>query len=682
MNKNYDYVLQQNSYDCGIASLISILMYYGIRPSREKIIDSISKKHGGYTAYDLIKIGNMYGLEGYGLKTNIKELEKLPVIAHTIKDKNMFHFIVIYEIHNDYIKVLDPSEGIKNMSFEEFEEISTNIFLIFTGLKKKKLSNKLFRKELLKIVKANKYIIITTLFLSFIFILLSLVFSYYLKLVLTYSNSITIIYVISVIFLFVSIFKTLIYYIKNQLILKLSLKINVELTNRTTDHILNLPYEYFTKKTTGELITILEDVENFKEIITKIFVISASDLFLIIIVIIYTLILNFYIGIMLIAIMLILFIITRKYQYVFNDSFLRYRNSKINYTSKIINYITSFETIKNLNATKNILQILDKDYKKLNDENKMYSKKMYRYNFITSSIIDIFYIIIIFFTSYISIKESIDILDIVLFSSIFYMIIDFITNINESISLYKVYQTSIDRVLDLLEVNTEEFNDTNFSSINKITIKDLSYVKDDCIILDNINLEIFKGEKVFLTGKSGIGKSTLMRLILRYYSPSSGDILIDDISLSYFDLSFIRNRITYIGQNEQLWNGTIKSNLEIVCNDWSKIEEVSSITLLDKLFEKNNIDYNYIIEESGYNLSGGERKKLILARGLLKDSDVFILDEVFNEISVDEEREILKNIFSKYNDKMIIVISHRNKNQDLFNKKYQLKGGGVIDEIK
>lgn len=53
MNKNYDYVLQQNSYDCGIASLISILMYYGIRPSREKIIDSISKKHGGYTAYDL-----------------------------------------------------------------------------------------------------------------------------------------------------------------------------------------------------------------------------------------------------------------------------------------------------------------------------------------------------------------------------------------------------------------------------------------------------------------------------------------------------------------------------------------------------------------------------------------------------------------------------------------------------
>ena len=61
---------------------------------------------------------------------------------------------------------------------------------------------------------------------------------------------------------------------------------------------------------------------------------------------------------------------------------------------------------------------------------------------------------------------------------------------------------------------------------------------------------------------------------------------------------------------------------------------------------------------------------------------MFILDEVFNEISVDEEREILKNIFSKYNDKMIIVISHRNKNQDLFNKKYQLKGGGVIDEIK
>ena len=82
------------------------------------------------------------------------------------------------------------------------------------------------------------------------------------------------------------------------------------------------------------------------------------------------------------------------------------------------------------------------------------------------------------------------------------------------------------------------------------------------------------------------------------------------------------------------------------------------------------------------NLSGGERKKIILARGLLHLKNVLILDEVFNEISISEERKILKNIINKHNDKIIIIISHRNSNKDLFTKKYNFKGDGTVYEVK
>lgn len=683
MSKNYDYALQQNTTDCGIASIMTILMYYGIKPSREKIVSKLNKKYDGYTAYDLVKVSKSYGIDSYGIKTDLLSIKKLPVIAHTIKDKNMFHFIVIFEINkkDKILKIMDPSEGIKIITFKEFEEITTNIFLVFKGDKKKKIKDQRFKKEIIKIFQKNKRIILKTLFLSLLYVLFSLIFNYYLKTVLTYNNHLTFLRLILVIFLNIVILKNVINYIKNKLILNLSTKIDKEITSEVTNHILYLPYEYFISKQAGELVTIIEDIENFKEIITKIFILSVVDFILITVVIIYTSILNLYIGLSLLIMILVIYLLTKKFQYIFNDLFIKYKINKINYTSSLINYLTSFETIKNLNISKKVSAILKDKYDKSLEHDKKYTKQNYKYNFIISLFIDLYYVFFIFFTTYISYINGIKLLDIVLFSSIFYLIIGLLSNITESLTLYKVYNTSIDRVLDCLEVKKEKFTKPKFDKINKIVFKDVKYEKDYKQVLNNVNLTINKGDKIFITGESGLGKSTLMKLLLRYYNLTEGKILIDNININDLDLTFIRENITYIGQNEELFPGSIISNLKLVSDDEEKITEMSEITLLDKFLKENNIDLNYVIEESGFNLSGGQKKKIILTRGLLHFKNVLILDEVFNEISPLEEKIILNNLFSKYKDKIIILISHRNNNKNLFNKKYQLKGDGNLYEI-
>lgn len=683
MSKNYDYALQQNTTDCGIASIMTILMYYGIKPSREKIVSKLNKKYDGYTAYDLVKVSKSYGIDSYGIKTDLLSIKKLPVIAHTIKDKNMFHFIVIFEINkkDKTLKIMDPSEGIKIITFKEFEEITTNIFLVFKGDKKKKIKDQRFKKEIIKIFQKNKRIILKTLFLSLLYVLFSLIFNYYLKTVLTYNNHLTFLRLILVIFLNIVILKNVINYIKNKLILNLSTKIDKEITSEVTNHILYLPYEYFISKQAGELVTIIEDIENFKEIITKIFILSVVDFILITVVIIYTSILNLYIGLSLLIMILVIYLLTKKFQYIFNDLFIKYKINKINYTSSLINYLTSFETIKNLNISKKVSAILKDKYDKSLEHDKKYTKQNYKYNFFLSLFIDLYYVFFIFFTTYISYINGIKLLDIVLFSSIFYLIIGLLSNITESLTLYKVYNTSIDRVLDCLEVKKEKFTKPKFDKINKIVFKDVKYEKDYKQVLNNVNLTINKGDKIFITGESGLGKSTLMKLLLRYYNLTEGKILIDNININDLDLTFIRENITYIGQNEELFPGSIISNLKLVSDDEEKITEMSEITLLDKFLKENNIDLNYVIEESGFNLSGGQKKKIILTRGLLHFKNVLILDEVFNEISPLEEKIILNNLFSKYKDKIIILISHRNNNKNLFNKKYQLKGDGNLYEI-
>ena len=656
MSKSYDYVLQQGYYDCGIASIITILKYFGINASRDEILLKFGKKNLDYTAYDLVKIAKFYGVNSYGIKTDIKNIEKLPVIAHVMTSRDLFHFIVIFEINEkkQILKVMDPAFGIKEISFSSFYDITTEIFLIFEGKKKKLNIDLRFKKELIKIFQSNKRVILFSFFLSLIYSIISLFFSYYLRLIFTYADYNSLFYILLV-FIVTSFFKNFISFIKNKLIYGLNIKIDRDIISRVITHIFNLPYKYFVSKSTGELVEIVSDIENFKDIVVKIFVTCLVDIFFIIIIIFYLLFVNYIILFIFLFIIFVFLFIAFKYKSFFNIYYNNLKSNNISFRSFLIDSFNSFESIKNLNISNKIKNvILDKQSDVLNI-NLKYNSFFNKYNFINFLLTDLLYLFVIFISCYLfnDIK-----FEIVFISSLFYIFIGLLGNISETIHSYEIYKSSTSRVLDCLEVKEESFSSTNLCNINSICFKNVSFLS-----LSNINLSLYKGDRVYITGASGIGKSTLMKFLLRYYDDYDGDILIDDINIKYIDLSFLREYITYVSQNESLFSGTVSFNLELV----NSYDYLSVLSLVG--FDKNKS----LIVEGGNNLSGGERKKLVLARGLLKFKSVLILDEVFNEISVFEERQILSNIFSLYKDKIIIVISHRESNCDLFNKKYVLE---------
>lgn len=676
MSKKYDYVLGDNHYDCGIASIMTILMHYGLNPSREEIIEKLGKKDDGFSAYDLVKISKSYNIDSYGIRTDISKIKKFPVIAHTIKDKNMYHFIVIFETSLKGIRIMDPSEGIKTISYKEFNSMTTGIFLVFNGNKNKKEHDNRFKQELKKLLCSNKTLVIKTIILSVIYAVLSLLFNYYLKIILS-SNTYKDTLIILLLFINLVLFKNSIKYLKNRLVLNLNLKIDKDITKKVFDHIFYLPYKYFIYKTTGELITIIEDTENFKKIVTNVFVLSFVDMLLVIVIVLYMCFINIYMALFLLVVICTSIYISIKHQQIFKDIFLRSKRLRINYTSSLINYFTSYETIKNLNISPKIIDVLQNKYYQKLKLSKLYEKKYYSFDYIYSLTTDFLYIMFVFISYFILIKLNLSLLNVVLFSSVFYLVLSFLSSVAEGISFYGVNKVCISRVLDLLDVEKEIFKENNFSTLNSVSYHHVYYNN----LLSDINLKFRKRDRVYITGESGIGKSTLMKMLTRYYSDYEGRILIDNIDIKNVSLNFIRNHITYIGQNETLFPGSILDNLKIVEPNIEVIKKVSKITLLDKFIKDNKIDYNYPISEEGDNLSGGERKKLILTRGLLHFKSMIILDEVFNEISLLEERQILQNIFNKYPDKIIIVVSHRNSNLDLYNKKFEIEGDGSISEI-
>lgn len=676
MTKNYDYVLQETDNDCGISSLQTILLHFGLKTSREKLINELELTNEGVSAYDLIKLGKKYGLNGYGVKGNIEKLNSklLPVIAHTIKNNNFYHFIVILENNtkNKTLKIMDPSTGIENITYDKFNKITTQIFIVFENKNIEKEKDIRFKKILLEIFHQNKKLIFKTLIFSVIFIILSITYNYYLKIIINSKNFFQIIFIL-VLFTNVSLFKNIMEYIKNKTTYALNLSIDKKITKKVISHIIHLPYKYYKSKKVGELVTIINDIENFKEIITKVFVLCLIDAFLMIIVLIY---ISFYsIFYMLILLMFIIFyiFINFKYQYIFNDIYVKIKNKKIKYNSSLVSSLYSFDSIKNLNIETKVIKNIFNSYSEVLYNDKKYNNKYYKYNFYTNLLIDLSYLLLSFFTLMILKKTGKDISYIILLSNFFSIIFNFMTSISDCLVLRKIYQTSIDKVLDVLDVKEEIFNITRLEEIKKLEYKNVSYNIYDKNILNNINLVINSKDHLFIKGKSGIGKSTMMKLLLKYDDVTSGNILIDDVDINALDLSFIRKSITYISQNEALLSDTLKDNLNIVSSNKKDLDKACKTVLLDEMFIDKKINYDLYIEENGSNLSGGQKKKIILARGLLKKSKVLILDEVFNEIDVLEERQILKNIFKNYPNLIIIVISHRYNNIDLFNKIYELK---------
>ncbi|MGT2926748.1 ATP-binding cassette domain-containing protein [Streptococcus cuniculipharyngis] len=194
-----------------------------------------------------------------------------------------------------------------------------------------------------------------------------------------------------------------------------------------------------------------------------------------------------------------------------------------------------------------------------------------------------------------------------------------------------------------------------------LEIRDLTYQYGfNSPTLEHLNLSISPGEKVCFVGTSGSGKSTLAKLIVRFFEPTSGDISINGIRILDIDKKTLRKYINYLPQQPYLFNGSILDNLTLGATNVSKTKITEACQTAEILSDILNMPRQFQTElttDSGI-LSGGQRQRLALARALLTDSQILILDESTSNLDLLTEQKIINNLL-KMNDKTIIFIAHR-----------------------
>lgn len=671
-------VKQCDLRDCGVCSLQSIILYYkGYVPLEKLRLDTYTTKDGT-NALNLVNAAKKYGFDSYGTRATAKDLFSknfvLPAIAHLTLENGVNHFVVIYKISSNKLVIMDPAKGKVIMKKSDFLKVWTNIILFFhprekilTYTKETPLSN-LF----LNIFKNQKKLIIKLIWVSICLTVLSIISNYYFKVGLNaiteniFINSLT--YII-LLFAFATIFKVLFQYLRNYFENHLNKNIDIHVFSNFITHIFNLPSNIIQSRSVGEVVTRVTELNDLKILFTDFFITIFLD------------------SILALSSMVLLFVISKEMFFILCFSLILYLLiglifNKINYNkirlniesetdfnTTLIENLNMFTSIKNLNTVDlNLSQIENKLMNYL--KNNYTLAKFLNYQVMYKSFINEVSIFLINTIGFYLIKiGELNVVDLITFNSLMSYYLDPIRNTIDMLPKLNYLKASFYKINDFLSNKIENLGDENKLLNNSITFNNVSFSYNSYnYILKDFNAFINSNEHVFLKGNSGTGKSTICKILYKLVNEYKGNILIGGVSISDYSLSSIRSCINYVSQNEEIFSDTIRNNITFFRNiELSEFNKVCNICKLESLVSKRPLRYDSLINPDTNNLSGGEKQRIILARALLKKSNILILDEALSEVDYDLEKEIIKNILDNFKDKTIIYISHKN-HESLFDK--------------
>ncbi len=251
------------------------------------------------------------------------------------------------------------------------------------------------------------------------------------------------------------------------------------------------------------------------------------------------------------------------------------------------------------------------------------------------------------------------------FLGIFYNIINPAKALSTSFSNMRKGAAAINRIEEILKTPITVDDNPNGKQLiefkDRIEFRNVSFAYDDAVILDNIDLTVQKGKTVALVGSSGAGKSTLADLVPRFHDVTGGEVLIDGINIKDYSLHSVRSLMSIVTQEPILFNDTIAHNIALGSANASKEEVVAAAKIANahEFIMKKEGQYDSNIGDRGIKLSGGERQRLTIARAVLKNPPILILDEATSSLDTESERLVQDAINNLMTNRTSIVIAHR-----------------------
>lgn len=673
----YTYVKQHDATDCAAACLAMVCLHYKKETTITRLRDMMGTDLKGTNMLGLDKCASALGFVTQAVRVD-KEgfLSKytLPAIANVITKEGMTHFVVVFKITKKYVIIGDPAKDLMRVEIDEFYKTFTGAMLILKPNNKfetgKLKGEKIFHRYIALLkpqMKLFVYGIVSSLIITILGIVSSLFNNILFDEILPYKQE-NVLKLVVIVFLGINISQVVVSFVRQWMMMHLSIKIDIPLMLGYFEHIYKLPMKFFATRKTGDITTRFSDAFTIKDVFTNIALTLILDIGMALI----TGVILFNMNSTLFAIIIFMTIISIILVFIFKQPYKKINEEQMQQSavlnSQIIEGLRAVETIKG-NANEEVeLDNIEKEYirsLRIGYKEGMLSNVQ---GIISDLISTVGNLVLMYFGIMQVIDGKITLGSFMAFNTLAGYFMEPVSNlVSLQLSLQEA-NISMKRFSEILDYDEEqpETQQNMYQDIEKIEgdieIKHVTFrYGNRKPAINDVSFTIPKGKKVALVGASGSGKTTIAKLLLKYYEPENGMIMIDGVDIGEISNKSLRRAISYVPQTIELFSKSIYDNIRVsrMSATLEEVKEAAKAADAHDFIKKLPMQYYTFLEEAGNGLSGGEKQRIALARAFLKKNDFYILDESTSNLDFATENIIFNMIYNKLKKKSMLIVAHR-----------------------
>ena len=691
------YRSQMDQKDCGVASLAMVFGYFGSYYSLARLRELAKTTINGTTALGLVKAAETLGFEPQAIQADMTLFDSpnliFPFVVHVLKDKELFHYYVVTgkDKQNIYIADPDPEVRLTKLSRERFEEewTGTTIFVAPSPNYQPHKDKNQGLTSFLPILINQKGLIINIILATVLVTLINIVGSYYLQSIIdTYvpNQTSSTLSVTSICLVIVYALQQILSFAQDYLLIVLGQRLSIDVILSYIKHVFHLPVSFFATRRTGEIVSRFTDANSIIDALASTIISIFLDISTVLIISIILFLQNsslFFISLLGLPIYAaIIFAFMKPFEKMNRDTM----EANATLSSSVIEDINGIETIKSLASEKTRYQKIDREFVDYLKRSFTYSRAESQQKALKKLAQLSLNVCVLWIGANFVMTGEMSLGQLITYTTLLYYFTNPLENIINLQSKLQTAQVANSRLNEVYLVKSE-FEEQKM-------VEDLSMVQGDMTfkgihykyeygqdILSDINLTIKQGSKIALVGISGSGKSTLAKMMVNFYNPNQGEIRLGDMNLNQIDKKSLRQHINYLPQQPYVFNGTILENLLLGAKEGTTREDILRAVELAEIredIERMPLNYQTELTSDGTGISGGQRQRIALARALLTDASILILDEATSSLDILTEKRIVDNLMNL--DKTLIFIAHRLTIAERVEKVVVLDRGKIVEE--
>jgi ABC-type bacteriocin/lantibiotic exporter with double-glycine peptidase domain len=700
------FTLQQDQSDCGVACLLTVIQFHGGSSVLENLRKISGTSRQGTTLLGLLQAAQQVGFEAEGLEAegvhNLSELKE-PAILHVVMENRLQHYVVYYPQHwsdgsaaakgktSDPLQLFDPAKGIIKMSAEELDKIWQSKALLklvpTEKFEKSTAKRSKIKAWIIGLVKEDAPILLVSLFLGIAISILGIstaIFSQ--KLIddiLPKENTQKLLLSLVLVTLLL-LARSGLAYLRGLFMIRQGMDFNNRIIQRFYHNLLQLPKSFFDTRKTGELIARMNDTRRIQSVLSVVSGSMVIDFLLVAVSLGFVFTYSSTIGLIMLGSLPVYFLILLW----FNKPIIRTQKEVMSgYAMAESNFVDTMQGVADI-------KLMNKQafFEKINAtvygtfQQKMADLGHLNIKFSwVSEVTGVLFMISVFgFSSWLVLAKELKLGEMVALLSMAGSIIPSANRLVVANIQIQEALVAFDRMFEFTSMEKEVKHPITIKSFPEtladVTVHNVSFrFPGRKQILKDVSIHFKKGEMVALLGESGGGKSTLLQLVQKFYSPEAGEIQMSGIDISQIDAQEWREKIGSVPQDLKIFNGNLLYNITLSeqPEDYQRAVAFCEEKGFGKYFQEFPQSYLTLLGEEGVNLSGGQKQLVVLARALFRQPQILMLDEATSAMDRNTENFILSLLQKSKSEMAILLVTHRIKTAQRCDRIYILEAGTI-----